>query len=184
MQRFLLVTVATAAFCLPSTGCMSRAIKEGIGVATGASGKVVEVQRVTNLSRYKGFTVDSLTAAPGLKMPAEVPAMIRQHFNEVAAKRDLKPNGVPALKLVGEVIHYESAGAVDTAIGPLEEVIVRTKLIDTESGQVLTEANLIGRATSTTSGGSRNLSEGAGKAFKKWLGDCGLKGDDDEDAKK
>ncbi len=143
MQRFLLVTVATAAFCLPSTGCMSRAIKEGIGVATGASGKVVEVQRVTNLSRYKGFTVDSLTAAPGLKMPAEVPAMIRQHFNEVAAKRDLKPNGVPALKLVGEVIHYESAGAVDTAIGPLEEVIVRTKLIDTESGQVLTEGTAV-----------------------------------------
>jgi hypothetical protein len=117
-------------------------------------------------------------------MPAEVPAMIRQHFNEVAAKKNLKPSGAPALKLVGEVIHYESAGAVDTAMGPLEEVIVRTKLIDADSGQLLTEANLIGRAKSTTAGGSKNLSEGAGKAFKKWLKECGLKGGDDEEDKK
>ncbi len=181
MSRFLLISFTTAAFCLPSTGCMSRAIKEGLGVATGASGKVVEVQKTTDLSKYKGFKVESLTAAPGLNMPSEVPAMVRQYFNEAAMKRGLTGSGTPALRLAGEIIHFESVGVVDTAIGPLEEVIVRTRLMDADGGQVLTEANLIGRAKSTTAGGAKNLSEGAGKALSKWLKECGLKADEDED---
>jgi hypothetical protein len=50
----------------------------------------VDVQQPRNLSKYKGFKVESLTAAPGLKMPAEATAMVRQYFNEVAAKKGLK----------------------------------------------------------------------------------------------
>ena len=180
MSRFLTVSLMMAAICLANVGCMSRAIKEGMGAATGASGKVVNVQKVKDLSKYKGFKIESLTAAPGLKMPAEVPALVRQHFNEAAMKKNLKPSGTPAMKLAGEIIHYESTGVVDTAIGPLEEVIVRTKLIDADTGQLLTEANLIGRAKSTTAGGAKSLAAGAGKAFNKWLKECGLKGGDEE----
>ncbi len=181
MYRFLLISLTTATLCFASTGCMSRAIKEGLGVATGASGKVVEVQKVTDLSKYKGFRIESLSAAPGLKMPSEVPALIRQHFDEAAGKRGLSASGTPSLKLSGEIIHFESSGVVDTAIGPLEEVIVRTRLMDGESGQLLTEANLIGRAKSTTAGGAENLSKGAAKALNSWLKECGLKADEDDE---
>ena len=73
---------------------------------------------------------------------------------------------------------------MDTAIGPLEEVIVRTKLIDAASGQLLTEANLIGRSKSTTAGGAKHLAAGAGKALKSWLKQCGLKGGDEDEKEK
>jgi hypothetical protein len=183
MSRFLAISLATAAICLANVGCMGRMIGEGMGAATGASGKVVDVVKTADLSRYKGFKVESITVAPGLMMPAETPSLVRQYINEAAEKKGLRPNGTPAFKLVGEIIHYESAGAVDTAMGPLEEVIVRTKLVDAATGKLLTEANLIGRAKSTTAGGAKNLSEGVGKALKKWLKDCGLKGGDEDEKK-
>jgi hypothetical protein len=183
MSRFLTVSLMTGAICLANAGCMGRLISEGMGAATGAAGKVVDVQKPKDLSRYKGFKVESVTAAPGLMMPADTPALVRQNFNEAAEKKGLRPNGTPALKLVGEIIHYEPIGIVDEAMGPLEEVIVRTKLMDADTGQLLTEANLIGRSKATTSGGVKNLSEGAGKALKKWLKECGFKGDEEEQEK-
>src|SRR5262249_62178224 len=85
----------------------------------------------------------------------------------------LSATATPALAVSGEIVHYESGGAVDTAIGPLQEVIVRTKLTDVASGQLLGEANLIGRAKSSSASGEENLSEGAGKALEKWLQEHG-----------
>lgn len=181
MRRFPWIVLTAVGLVLPNAGCMSRLIKEGAATVTGASGKVVEIHKARDLSKYKGLTIESLTASPGLKLPGEITALVRQNFGEAAVKRGLKPNGTPGLKLAGEIIHYESGGLVDEAVGPLEEVIVRTKLIDADSGEVLTEANLIGRSKATTSGGVKNLAEGSGKALSKWLKECGIKGEEDED---
>ena len=181
MSRFLVISLTAVALSLANIGCMSRLVREGMGTVTGASGNYVEVQKVKDLSKYKGFKIEAITAAPGLKLPAEMTALVRQDFNEAAAKRGLKPSGEPALKLAGEIIHYESGGLVDEAIGPLQEVIVRTKLMDAATGDVLTEANLIGRSKATTSGGAKNLAEGAGKGLKKWLKACGLKGEEEKE---
>jgi hypothetical protein len=85
------------------------------------------------------------------------------------------------LKLSGEIIHYESGGVVDAAIGPLSEVIVRCKLYDASTNELLTEANLIGRSKATTSSGSRNLAEGVGKAMSMWLKEHGFKSGDDKE---
>ncbi|HSW44175.1 MAG TPA: hypothetical protein VLM89_01225 [Phycisphaerae bacterium] len=178
MTRFLMTCTASVALALPNVGCMSRLIKEGAATVTGASGKVVEVQKVRNLSKYKGLRIESLTASSGLKLPEDMTMLVREAFIEAAAKKGLKPSATPALKLVGEIIHYESGGLVDEAVGPLEEVIVRTKLMDDTSGEVLTEANLIGRSKATTSSGKKHLAEGCGKAISTWLKECGLKGDE------
>jgi len=79
------------------------------------------------------------------------------------------------LTLSAEIIHYETAGVVDTAIGPLAEVIVRAKLVDAQTGEVVAQANLIGRSKATMSSGAKDLSAGVGKALDKWLKEGGLR---------
>jgi hypothetical protein len=150
-------------------------IGEGMGAATGASGKVVDGAPMADLTRYKGVRLEPITAAPELRVPPEMPTMIRADLTTVAAARGLTPAGDPGLTLSAEVIHYEAAGAIDSAIGPLAEVIVRAKLADTQTGKIVEQANLIGRSKATMSSSPKDLSAGVGKALDKWLKDGGLK---------
>jgi hypothetical protein len=69
---------------------------------------------------------------------------------------------------------------VDTAIGPLEQVVVRTKLTDAQSGAVVAAANLIGRSKATSSSGAKSVSAGVGKALDQWLKGGGLKEPDEK----
>jgi hypothetical protein len=181
----LVVLVSTAVTLVTlNLGCVGRMIGEGVGVVTGASGKVVHLQGPENLEKYKGFQVDSITVSPGLKAPSSLASMVRTELLKTAAKKGLAPTGTPCLAVSGEIINYESADAVDTAVGPLEELMIRAKLTDAGTKQVLAEANLVARAKSTTAGGEKNLSEAAGKALSKWLRKGGLKKGDEEDEKK
>ena len=105
-----------------------------------------------------------------------MPDLIRVDLAAAAAARGLAPEGEQAaLALSGEIVHYETADTVDTAIGPMEEVIVRMRLCDGQTGKVICQANLVGRSKATTSGGPRNLSEGVGKALDKGLKAGGLR---------
>ncbi len=63
---------------------------------------------------------------------------------------------------------------VDTALGPLEEAVVRATLTDAQSGNVVAETNLIGRSKATSSRGAAHLSAAVGKALDKWLKEGGL----------
>lgn len=175
MRKIMVMSLTAAMLGLGNLGCMSRLISEGAGTVTGASGKVVHITRSRDLRQYKGLSIESLTISPGLPTPGNVTMLIRQQIIEEVDKRGLKVTGEPRLKLSAEVIHYETGGLVDTAIGPLEEMVVRTKLIDAESGALLTEANLIGRSKATTSSGPEHLARGVGRALDRWLEECGLK---------
>jgi hypothetical protein len=163
-----------------NVGCMSRVFSEGVGVVTGASGKLVHIQKPQALQRYRGLKVDSVTVTPGLKTPPNITRLVREEFTKVATKKKLSTAGKPCLQVSGEITNYETADAVDTAIGPLEECILRAKLIDADSQQVLAVANLVARAKSTTAGGEKNLAEGIGKALSKWLKAGGLKTEEEE----
>ncbi len=174
------VFVAVALFvCTANVGCVGRMIREGAGAAMGASGKVVELHTPSSLANYRGLTVESITVAKGLRVPGDLVTLVRQSYADAAKDLVLTPSGSPALAVSGEIIHYETGGTVSKAIGPLQEIIVRTQLIDAGSKQFLGEANLIGRSKALTSGGSHNLTEGAGKALSKWLRNSGVKKDDD-----
>ena len=174
------VFVAVALFvCTANVGCVSRVIREGAGAVRGASGKVVELHTPSSLANYRGLTVESITVAKGLRVPGDLVTLVRQSYADAAKDLVLTPSGSPALAVSGEIIHYETGGTVSKAIGPLQEIIVRTQLIDAGSKQFLGEANLIGRSKALTSGGSHNLTEGAGKALSKWLRNSGVKKDDD-----
>lgn len=163
-----------------NVGCVSRAIREGAGAVRGASGKAVELHTPSSLANYRGLTVESITVAKGLRVPGDIAALVRQGYADAAKDLVLTSGGSPALAVSGEIIHYETGGAVSKAIGPLQEIIVRTRLIDAGSKQFLGEANLVGRSKALTSGGVHNLAEGAGKALAKWLRDSGVEEDDDK----
>ena len=173
------VFVAVALFvCTANVGCMGRIIREGAGAALGASGKVVELQTPSSLANYRGLTIESITVAQGLRVPGDIMTLVRQSYADAAEDLVLTLDGSPAVAVSGEIIHYEAGDTVSKAIGPLQEIIVRTQLIDAGSKEFLGEANLIGRSKALTSGGSHNLAEGAGKALSKWLGDSGVKEND------
>lgn len=176
------MTMALGSLC---TGCMGRIFAEGMGAATGASGRAVESGTTPDLTPYKSLRVEPLTLAAGSQAPADLPDMLLADLEAATRNRDLTSEGKPGLKLTGEVIHYESSSTVDKAIGPLAEVIVRARLIDASSGKVVAEANLVGRSKASSSSGAKHLSAGVGKALGKWLASGGLKkeknGDKEED---
>ena len=166
------ITMAVGFIC---TGCMGRIFSEGIGAATGASGRAVENGTTPDLTKYKSVRIEPITVAAGLQVPADMPDMVHADFEAATRFRGLTPEEKPGLKLVGEIIHYEASRTVDTAIGPLEEVVVRAQLIDTHSGKVVAQANLVGRSKATSSSGAKHISGGVGKALGKWLAAGGLK---------
>ncbi len=174
MRRFRLALVVGLLLGVANVGCMSRAIREGAGAVTGASGRVVALRQPANLAHYKGLRVESITVAPGLDAPGNVGSLVSQAFLEASQELTLSSAGSPALLVQGEIIHYETGGTASAAIGPLQEIIVRTQLSDAETHDVLGSANLVGRAKSLTASGEKNLAEGAGKALKKWLKKSGL----------
>lgn len=175
MTRVITKMVTTAVLSMLCCGCTGRLISEGVGSVTGATGKVIDAGMAPDLTRYKSLRIEPITVSSGLQVPAEVPTMIRADLAAAAESRGLKLEGEPGLKFSGEIIHYETGSVVDTAIGPLEEIVVRTKLTDAQSGHVVAEISLIGRSKATSSSGAKKLSAGVGKALDTWLKHGGLK---------
>ena len=170
------LTIMTAmALSLLGFGCMGRLFSEGMGQASGASGKVVETGMTPDLTNNKSLRIESITMTSGSQTPAEMPGMIQADLMAVAQKRGLTPEGNPGLRLSGVIIQYETSSTVDKVTGPLSEVIVQAKLTDAQSGNVVAEANLIGRSKASSSSNVTDLSAGVGKALDQWLKDGGLK---------
>lgn len=178
MSRLAIIVVLLV--CALQAGCMSRARREVVGAVRGASGKVVVLESPPSLAPFRGISVDSIQVAAGLEVPIEIPEMVRQAYLDTGADLGLSAGGSPTLQVSGEIIHYETAGTIDHAIGPLEEIILRTRLRESGSEQVLGKANLVGRSKTTTTSGRHNLAKGAGKALKKWLKKSGLKQQEDD----
>lgn len=182
MIRRLWIAAMAISLLIGNTGCLSRLLREGAGAVRGARGKVVPIQAPSELGGYRGLRISSLIVSSRLLAPDDLAELVRDAFaRAVAENTTLTPDGTPRLLLSGEVIHFERGGAVDTVIGPLEEVIIRAKLTDEAAGKVVAEANLVGRSKATTSGGAENLSQGAGRALIKWLKSGGVRIEEDEE---
>ncbi len=183
MTRILTIMLMAVALSVLCLGCVGRMFSEGMGAARGASGKLVEIRKTPDLSGYSGLKIERITVAQGLRAPADMPGMIRMDLAATAERRGLSPQGRPGLTLSAEIVHYEPSSTVDTAIGPLEEVVVRAKLTDAQNGNIVAEANLVGRSKAVSSSGTKSVSAGVAKAFKQWLSQGGVKkgGEKDED---
>ena len=176
MKKLAPFVVLVLAAGLAAPGCAGTIIKETVGVARGAKGTFMPIQPIAAdkdarpLGVYKRFEIGPVTDDIGGKTPENFLSLMPKAFEEQLAKAKL-PNepGGKTLLIRGKIIHYESSGTLGFALGPLEEVIVRTEFVDKDSGQVLGLANCIGRTTERVNVGVDQKAEGLAKAFVKWI---------------
>ena len=170
----LLAVALAAASVLP--GCISRGIKEGIGVVRGGRGVYAPIQplRATGgvkpLAAYTRFELGRIGDNFGGKAPKRLGELLPAKFREQLAKRKL-PNTSRGKTLVirGEILHYEQEGMVGLAFGDFEEVIARLEMVDKSSGKVLGTANCIGRSKESINRGVDSKAEGLAKAIADWI---------------
>jgi len=168
-----LVVLAAAAILAPGCG---TAIKETVGLATGAKGTYLAIQPISAdkedrpLGPYERFELGPLVDDIGGKVPAELLQRLPAEFDLKLKDKKLpnKPAG-KTLLIRGKIIHYESSGMVGIALGPLEQVIVRTEFVDKDSGKVLAVANCIGRTTERVNVGVKEKAQGLAKALAGWI---------------
>jgi len=170
---WLLVALVLAS---ASAGCVSRGIKEAVGVARGAKGIYAPIQPVAQskearpLGDYTRFELGKFTDDMDGKSPASLLGDLRVAFDQTVQGSDL-PNraGGKTLLVRGRILHYENADMVGQALGPLEEVVARVQLVDKDSGNVLGEANCIGRTTESVNTGVEKKAQGLAKAIVDWI---------------
>jgi len=170
LMVFLLGVVGTG-----TMGC-STAIKEGVGVARGAKGTYTPLQPLAAeeearpLGEYTRFELGTIEDDFGGQTPSEFFPLLQEAFTKQLEDSRL-PNeaGGKTLLIRGKILHYESEGMVGVAIGPLEEVVCRTELVDKSTGRVLATGNCIGRTTERVNLGVQKKADGLAKAFIAWI---------------
>ena len=178
MKRFLICLLAVALVTPLLPGCMSRAIKEGVGVVRGAKGMYAPVAPASTpaeakiLGEYKRFELGAITDDFGGQVPSQLlqqlPANFAEQITEARLPND--PSG-KTLSIRGRILHYEAQGMLGLAFGDFEEVIARIDFVDKASGRVVGTANCIGRTTESVNRGVASKADGLAKAIVSWIAD-------------
>ena len=174
MKRFGLALVLLACAMI-STGCVSRAIKEGVGVAFGPKGVSVPIQPIAEnmAGKYYVFQVEPFAD----ETPSGVPQIVKdtlapqvqQKMAEFYDSRKILPQtGAESLTIRGSFIYYEDANnTTDQVFGPFEELLARVRLY---SGRRLVgEAYCVGRSTESVNKGPEKKAQGLAKAIVNWI---------------
>ncbi|MFA6132949.1 MAG: hypothetical protein WC869_02895 [Phycisphaerae bacterium] len=176
MRYLSLITLLACTVAFTTGGCLSRAIKEGMGKARGPAGIYMPIQPLSPiknapvLASYRNFEMGKITDDIGSRAPGELMYYLPRAFDTQLGKKKLPmERGGKTLIVRGEIIHYESAGTVANVMGPLEEVICRTELVDKDTGKVLGVANCIGRTQETVNQGVEKKAQGLAKAMVSWI---------------
>ena len=175
LSRFLLpALVGSMLYC---GGCISRAVKEGLGAVSGPKGIAVVLEPVSSQKRdvaledYSRFTIQPFTDDFGGHAPAAVNKRLPSYF-EAALRKDkiYQGAGGKTLLIRGRIISFEdSTRATSQVFGPFEELIARVELVDQGSGKVIGVANCIGRSTETVNQGLDKKIEGLADAIASWI---------------
>jgi len=151
-------------------GC-SRIFKEAYYGATGATGRVSELQQVrVDLAKYNGFEVkpfsDRMEGTGNTAFLAVVEAKVSE---EIVKKTYLGTGGRNVLQISGELISYDTGSTTEKVTGPMEQAVCRIKLVDKSSGEVLGTGDCLSRAKSSARKGPEELGEGTGKGIAEWI---------------
>lgn len=166
MKRTLLLGMLVA---MVAPGCISRIAKEGLSVGTGAKGVVSEVLPPGSLAGYTRFELGTFQDGMGGLAPKSLWTYLPGKFTKHAADENLPNTPGKVCVIRGTIVHYEGEGVGGLLFGHFEEVIARTELIDQATGQVLGQANCIGRSTTTARKGVENKADGLAKAIVDWI---------------
>lgn len=178
MKRLTTILVLLVMGTIVLPGCVSRAVKETVGLGRGAKGIYVPLSPASsssgpNLRSYQCFELGKVTDNFGNKVPRELLSLLPQKFQEQLQEREL-PNhpGGKTLSVCVKILHYEEGGLTGLAFGHFEEVIARVELVDKSSGQLIGTANCIGRTKESVNKGVTTKAEGLAKAITSWLAKC------------
>ena len=122
------------------------------------------------LAGYTRFELGTFTDEIGGK----VPPMLMPHFR-MEFRQQLEEHGLASrasgktLIIRGQILHYEGSGTMGVLLSAVEEVIVRTELVDKSSGKVLAVGNCIGRSKTRVNRGVRKKAEGLAKSIVEWI---------------
>ena len=156
---------------LSGTGCVGRAIREGVYGATGAGGQARPIQLVTvNLADYDAVTVEAFSDdTQGLGNTAFLAALPEKVTEQIVSKTYMERRGSKVLRVSGRLINYDTGTTTDKIASPMEQAICRVQLIDAASGNVLGVASCDARAKSSIRKGPEELAEGMGKIIADWI---------------
>ena len=168
------LTLVLAVIGLAGLGGCGTAIGEGAGLVMGADGTFVTIRAARSarsffLADYTQFEIGDLADDTGGNLPAYFMSNLRVKFAEELAEENLPNYAGKTLVLRGTILHYEAQELVGKLIGPIEQVIVRAEMVDKESGQVLTTANVVGRTTNRVNLGPEKKAEGLARGFVAWV---------------
>ncbi|OPX25112.1 MAG: hypothetical protein B1H04_00685 [Planctomycetales bacterium 4484_123] len=156
-------------------GC-STALKETVGLATGARGSVTVLEEslaakeAKPLGAYERFELEALADDMGGQVPPELFSHLPRAFEKaLAAKKIPNARAGKTLLIRGKVLHYEDSSVVGKALGPLEFVVARVQFVDKGTGKVLATANCVGRTTTRVNLGVARKAEGLARAIVKWI---------------
>ncbi len=174
-MRNLAIGLVFAALLSTGSGCVGRAISEGLGKVTGAKGITIVIDPLSQRSRdialveYTRFELAPFTDEFG-KTPSALLPLLKDRFERQLAARKIANTGGKTLLIRGKIIHYEDATrAVSQVFGPFEEVVARVELVDKSSGKVLGVANCIGRSRETVNQGVEKKADGLAEAIVSWI---------------
>ncbi len=163
------------AAALPATGC-GTLVGEGAGWVLGGQGSYMTITPLAAdkdtkaLGAYTRFELGTITDGIGGKMPPNLIPNLEEIFPAKARKAHLPDDSTgPTLVIRGSIVHYESASTMGFMLGPVEEVICRTELVDKDTGQVLGVANCVGRTKARSNTGVKEKADGLAKALVKWI---------------
>jgi len=155
-----------------TTGCLSRAIKEGVGAARGAKAAYSQTVAVRpgSLATYTNYTVGPVTDGFGGKAPWEVlRGLPRELRMKMADKGVPYGRGTSGVRITTNIIYAENASLVGQAFGPFEEVLADVTLSDMQSGKQLGRAICIGRSGETVNDGWPKKTDALARAIVEWI---------------
>ena len=175
-MRSILIRSTLLLIALVPVGCTGTIIREASGALLGAKGTFTPLQPLAaekeakTLGEYTHFELGTITDSIGGQTPENFLTYLREEFPEQVLDARLPDNNTgKTLVIRGSIIYYESASTVGYALGPLEEVICRTELVDKATGQILGTANCVGRTKAVNNSGVKSKASGLAKAFVKWI---------------
>ena len=172
MNRSRMMLLMCCALLPLTTGCLSRAIKEGVGAVRGAKAaysQTVAVRR-GSLAKYSNFEIGPVTDGFGGKAPREVIGGLPRELRMKMADKGV-PNGRGAsgVRITTNIIYAENAALVGQVFGPFEEVLADVTLTDMQSGKQLGRAICIGRSNETVNDGWPKKTDALARAIVKWI---------------
>lgn len=169
MTRNTLLVAPLLIAAAMTSGCLTAA-KETYGGITGASGIYVPTEpRAADrelLADYTRFELGEVKDDFAGRVPPEFFEYLPDQFKLALAKAKLpSAAGGKTAVIRGTIVYYEDQRFVGVLLGPLEEVVARTQIVDKATGKVLASAVCVGRTDTRTTIGVKNKAEGLGRAF-------------------